>query len=164
MQLLTILQKYFSKWYSRSSYKYNLVKSYRLNLSYLLYPQFFLVSAVMTVTTRFSIDFYQLRVNFINLGTYCAALTSSAYGMSWFSMPLSRSTLYSSYSSQLSLLTSASSKQTGFHSNTMVYESQYVACHIREISTHLVHLFLLTPPVSDIWYPRCTANHLVVGV
>jgi len=40
----------------------------------------------------------------------------------------------------------------------MRYAGEYVARHIGEISVFLVRFFLLSPPISYVRYPKCTAN------
>jgi hypothetical protein len=55
-------------------------------------------------------------------------------------------------------------RKTGLHSDTMWYDREYVTCHIAEISVISVRFFLLLPPVSDIWQPKCTTNLHCIGV
>jgi len=54
--------------------------------------------------------------------------------------------------------------KTNLHSNTMWYDSDCIVCHIREIGVQWVHFLMMSPPVGDIWYPKCTANLYGVGV
>jgi hypothetical protein len=46
----------------------------------------------------------------------------------------------------------------------MWYYRQYVGRHSGEIGVLSVSLLLLSPPVSYVWYPKCTANLRWVGV
>ena len=52
----------------------------------------------------------------------------------------------------------------GLDSVTMWYDGKYVPRHIGEISILWVRFILLAPPVSNVQWPRCTANLHWVGV
>ena len=55
-------------------------------------------------------------------------------------------------------------RTTGLHYDTMWYDTEYVARHIGETSVLWVCCILLPSPVSNIGYPKCTANLHWVGV
>ena len=48
--------------------------------------------------------------------------------------------------------------KTGLHSDTMWYDSEYDAHHIRVISVRRVHCLSLVPPVGYVRYTKCAAK------
>jgi len=48
--------------------------------------------------------------------------------------------------------------KSGFHSDTMKYDREYVARNIGEISVLWVRFLLLVPPIGYVRLPKCTAN------
>jgi len=56
--------------------------------------------------------------------------------------------------------------KTGLHSDTTSYDREYVLCHIAVIGILWLCFLLLTPPVGNVRYPKCTANlhWVVVGI
>lgn len=49
-------------------------------------------------------------------------------------------------------------RYTSLHSDIMLYDRECIICHISEIGIVWVWFLLLTPSVSDISYPKYTAN------
>jgi len=54
--------------------------------------------------------------------------------------------------------------RTVLYSDTIWYDTDYVACHIGMISVHWVRFVLLAPPVGYVQFPTATANFYWVGV
>jgi len=103
-------QYYISNYNSRSRYIKQLVKHWRI-LSYIVFtPLFLLVSIALTVVNTFSACLFDLRVGWINPGTFGVALTSCCPGHSRSSILLSCSISDSISAAEWSLLSSGLSQ------------------------------------------------------
>jgi len=111
MRLFHILPWYVSRWHSRSNDIKNLVKIHRrIPSNFFLFPLFILVSIELTVINTFSAIVFDLRVRWINLETFSAALIARCSVVCGSSMPLSRPMSDSLSTSQLSSLSFELSK------------------------------------------------------
>jgi hypothetical protein len=54
--------------------------------------------------------------------------------------------------------------KTGHHFDTMWYDREHALWHIGEIGILSVRFLLLSPPVSYVWYPKCTTQLHCVGL
>ena len=123
MRLLIILPKSFSNCHFRSSNLKIQVQNHSLMLfDFFLFPLFLRVSLALTITITFSAWLFDFHVDWINQGTYSAALTSRCTVVSESSMTLSCSRAHSSSASQSSSLTFGLSRSQFQSSQLLVSE------------------------------------------
>jgi len=150
MQLLKILQWYFSKWNSRSNYILNSVIIRCCILSYFfLIPCILLISIILTVNKAFSAISCDCHIRGIDQGTFVAGLTFWCTRVSEFYLSLSSSISDSLSASQSSSQSVGSSKSPIQLSHLSVCEMcSGELCSLRSAGWWSIHLNPYTFKVS----------------